>query len=335
MSRHALRALATGTTGALTVLASVMACGAQVAVTGSGSSASKPAIRWSKLVFVGGRTANPSDFYSIGAVYTEVSSNGTSWSLVHASMARHTVLNLGLAAVARSDHTPVAAFGLNNILYFHDGLDPSAPATSPDGSVSGPVAVGLQNVALARAKDGSIWMAWYEGGPHRGYWVDQILPTKGIPQRAPSSGTATSADNEPAQQLALAARPGGGMYLAYCTPAKLVQCAHLTLWRVGSSRVATVPRSGTGHAGRVAIGAAPGGRMWVAWYDFGSNAIHTVRTGTSGSGFGAVATVSKPGPAFIFNGLQGEGSAGPLDLIANITVLKPASHQELWRTQVP
>lgn len=288
-----------------------------------------------RLVFLGGRTTNPSDFFSVGAVYTEVSNGGSSWTLVHASMAQHTVLNLGLAAIARADKTPVAAFGLNNVLYFHNGLDPSAPAASPDGSVTGPVAVGLQDVALARAKDGSIWMAWYEGGPHRGYWVDRILPTQGSPQRAPGSGSLASADNEPFQQVAFAARPSGGLYLAYCSPTKLTQCAHIDLWRVGSSQLAAVPASGTGHAGRVAISTSPGGRLWLAWFDFGSNAIHAVQTGTTGSGFGSVRTIGKPGPAFIVNGLQAEGSAGRLDLIANITVLKPSAHQELWHIQIP
>lgn len=288
-----------------------------------------------RLVFIGGQNTNASDFYSVGAVYTEVSNGGSAWSLVHASMAQHTVLNLGLAAVARADKTPVAAFGLNNTLYYHVGLDPSAPAASPDGSVTGPVAVGLQNVALARANDGSIWMAWYEAGPHRGYYVDRILPTKGTPQRAPGSGTATSADNEPFQQVAFVARPSGSLYLAYCSPTKVIQCAHLDLWRVGSSHVATVPTSGTGHAGRVAISTAPGGRLWLAWFDFGSNSVHTVQTGKSGSGFGSVRTVGLPHPAFIFNGLQAEGSQGRLDLIANILVTKPSAHQELWHTQIP
>lgn len=291
-----------------------------------------PAIR---LVFIGGQDTNPSNFYSVGSVYTEVSGNGTTWTLVHASMAQHTVLNLGLAAVTRADKTPVAAFGLNNVLYFHNGLDPSAPAVAADGSITGPVAVGLENPALARAKDGSIWVAWYEGGTHRGYYVEKILPTQGTPQRAPLSGTGTSADNEPFQQVAFAARPGGGLFLAYCVPTKTLQCAHVNLWRVGAAKAATVPKSGTGHAGRVAMGAAPAGRMWLAWYDFGSNNVHIVRTGTTGSGFGPVSTISKPGPSFIFSGLQGDGSTGRLELIANILVLKPTAHQELWRTQVP
>ena len=291
-----------------------------------------PAIR---LVFIGGQDTNPSNFFSVGAVYTEVSNGGPAWSLVHASMAQHTVLNLGLAAVARKDKTPVAAFGLNNVLYYHVGLDPSAPAGSPDGSVTGPVAVGLQYPALARASDGSVWLAWYEGGQHRGYYVDKILPTAGTPRRAPGSGTATSADNEPYQQVAFASRPGGGLYLAYCVPTKTVQCAHVDLWRLGSAHAATVPGSATGHAGRVALGQGTGGRMWLAWYDFGANVVRVVRTGTKGSGFGAVAKVARPGPAFSLNGLQGEGSRGPLDLIANITVLKPAAHQELWHIHLP
>jgi hypothetical protein len=100
-------------------------------------------------------------------------------------------------------------------------------------------------------------------------------------------------------------------------------------------RVETAPGSGTGHAGRAALGLAAGGKMWLACYDFGASIVHIVRTGATGSGFGAVTIIPKPGPSFTFNQLQGEGSAGHLDLIANITVVKPSAQQELWHPWVP
>ena len=65
-----------------------------------------------RLVFLGGKDTNVAHFYSRGAVYTETSANGSSWSLQPVSMSQHHVLNRGLAATTESDKTtPVAAFG--------------------------------------------------------------------------------------------------------------------------------------------------------------------------------------------------------------------------------
>ncbi len=85
----------------------------------------------------------------------------------------------------------------------------------------------------------------------------------------------------------------------------------------------------------MAISAAPHGRLRLDWFDTGSGKIHLVQTGATGSGFGAASAIGQPGPAFIFDQLQIEGSAGRLDLIVNVTVTKPTTRQELWHIQVP
>ena len=104
---------------------------------------------------------------------------------------------------------------------------------------------------------------------------------------------------------------------------------------VGSRRPLVVPRSGTGNAGRVALAAAPGGRLWVSWYDFGANRIHAVRTNPAASGFGPVHTVKPPPGTFIFNRLQAEGSSqGRLDIIVNVLLSKAPNPIELWHTQI-
>jgi hypothetical protein len=287
-----------------------------------------------RLVFLGNRTTNPGDFFSRGAVYTETSANGSSWSLVHGSMAQHTVLNLGLAAANNASGTPVASFGLNNVLYFHQGVDANAPASGPDGSVAGPVGVGLVSSALARDVGGSVWLGWFQLFGSGGYWVDKILPAKAAPLRAPGSGSAGSADNEPRQQVALAARPGGGVYLAYCSPTKTRQCAHIDLWKVGSARPMVVPGSGTGSAGWVALAVGPGGRLTVAWFDFGQNKIHVIRTNTKATKFGGARTVKQPPKTILFNGLQVEGTSGRQDVIANVTRTTAGNPVEFWHTQV-
>ena len=285
-----------------------------------------------RLIFIGGQDTNLNNFFSKGSIYTEVSSNGKSWALVRGSLALHTVLNLDLGAVVEKDGaTPVTTFGLNNVLYYHQGVDAAAPAAAPDGTAAtGPVATGIAGNVLARAKNGSIWVAWFD----QGYWVRQILPSPAARLKAPSSGTAHSADNEPRQKVAFAARPGGGLYLAYCSPAPNKPCAHIDLWRVGSRHVMVVPGSRTGQAGKVSLAAAPGGRMWVSWFDFGSNTLHAVRTNKAVTRFGLPRSVKQPPATFIFDGLQSEGSSGRLDAVVNVLLNANNNPIEFWHTQI-
>jgi hypothetical protein len=203
-----------------------------------------------------------------------------------------------------------------------------------DGTATiGPVDTGIDGNVLARAKNGSIWVAWFALFD-RGYWAKQILPSPGPAMQAPHSGTKHGPDNEPRQQVAFADRPDGGLFLAYCSPAPNVPCAHINLWRVGSSHVMRVPGSGTGHAGLVALTAAPRGRMWVSWFDSGTNLLHAVRTNRAATRFGVVRSLKPPPPTVDFNGLQTEGSTGRLDVIVNILNTNPPNPFEFWHTQI-
>jgi hypothetical protein len=283
-----------------------------------------------RLIFIGGQDTNPSNFFSRGALYTMTSTNGSSWTLVHGTISQHTVLNLGLGAVNDAGGTPVAIFGLNNVLWFHRGVDPSAPAAAPDGTAgTGPVDTGLNGPALVRDSKGTVWAGWSDNG----YWARPILPSAGTAKKAPGSGTG-SPDNSPRQQVALAARAGGGVFLAYCAPVSSNPCGHIDLWRVGAARALTVPGSATGNGRLVALAAGPGGRLWVAWYDVVANVIHAVRTNAAGSAFGTLRTIKPPPATFIFNGLQGEGSKGPLDVVVNVLLNQPGNPIEFWHTQI-
>ena len=288
-----------------------------------------------RLIFVGGQDTNPKNFFSVGAVYTMVSANGKSWTLVHGSMSNHTVLNLGLGAVVKQDGaTPVASFGLNNVLWYHQGVDAGAPAVAADGTATiGPIDTGIDGNVLARAKNGSIWVAWFALFD-RGYWAKQILPSPGPAMQAPHSGVKGGPDNEPGQQVAFAARPAGGLYMAYCSPAPAKPCSHIDFWRVGSSRVLVVPGSRTGNARDVALTVAPNGRMWVSWFDTGTNLLHAVRTNRAATRLGVVRSLKPPPPTLIFNGLQSEGSTGRLDVIVNILNTKAPNPNEFWHTQI-
>jgi hypothetical protein len=76
------------------------------------------------------------------------------------------------------------------------------------------------------------------------------------------------------------------------------------------------------------VAAAPEGRLWLMWEQSGT--IYAARTNRAASRLGAVNAIRPPSGASIYR-LNGEGSAGPLDLIAN---MQAAGGQALWHTQV-
>ena len=75
----------------------------------------------------------------------------------------------------------------------------------------------------------------------------------------------------------------------------------------------------------MSIAAAPEGRLWVMW-DVGGK-IYATRTNHAATRVGPPSTLGPPGSKSVYGFLDGEGSSGPLDLIAN-------DGQGLWHQQV-
>jgi len=286
-----------------------------------------------RVVFKGAQST--SGFFSTGSVYTSTSPDGQHWTLEHVSMSSHTVLNGTLAATAENDGTPVGAVGLNDALFVHVGIDPAAPAGVIDTTFTQPNTTAMLNQTLVTDTDGSVWMAWYRWTDEatQGVYVQKILPSAGPAQKAPSSGIAANL-NAPLEQVALAARAGGGIFVAYCVPTKTKQCAQVDLWKAGAAKARLVPGSKTGGASRVAIAAGPQGRISVAWIDVTKNVIRAVRTNTTGTAFGPVRTVKVPPKAFVYDPLEIEGSSGRLDIVANVVSGATGFPIQLWHTQI-
>ena len=169
-----------------------------------------------RLVFEGG--TGSSGCYSNGYVYTSTSSNGTSWNLQNEALSQHSAGIGNLAATTRNDGaTPVTTFGGGQ--YFHVGVD-TCPASNPDGSTTQPGGGAPVGPAIVTdKKNDSVWVAWWQNFHKIGYWVQQILPTVGSPKEAPGSSDASpKQNNQPNEPVALAARPGGGVYMATASP---------------------------------------------------------------------------------------------------------------------
>jgi hypothetical protein len=284
-----------------------------------------------RLVFEG--NTGTSGCYISASVYTETSPNGSTWSLVAGSLDSHVAGVGNLAATAEADGiTPVALFASGHL--FHVGVDPNCPAVAPDGTVAQTPGSAPSNPAVAAdATGGAVWAAWFQSFVKEGYWADQILPSEAAPIEAPGSAATTSQNNQPLQPVALVARPGGGVYMAYCTASATQQCAHIDLWKVGSSKVIVVPGSTASTATRVALAAGTAGRLSVVWYDGGKNVIHAVRTNTSVTKFGVLRTIKPPRNTSEVLAIRADGTFGRLDIAVTDRLSTNGSPLELFHTQ--
>src|SRR5690348_15673629 len=291
-----------------------------------------------RAVFTGSNGVSGSP-YNLGTMYSATATSaGTTWSLVKGSMSQSTfVPATNTSATTQSTGTPVASWPGGSGVAFHVGADPNTPATKADGTVavssgSGPVV----GTTLARETDGSVWVAWFTESfaSDQGYWVDKITPTQVAKTEAPGSGSPSLANNHPLQSVAFAAGAKGGGYLAYCVPTTTIPCAHIALWKVGAAKATTVPGSTTQHASHVAIAAAPGGHLWVLWYDTSQNKIHAIRSNAAVTKFGPGQTIAAPPSTSELDGLQAEGSQGPLDVVPLVLQTTAGSTPSYWDIQL-
>jgi hypothetical protein len=294
--------------------------------------------RGMRLVFNGanGQSGSP---YNSGAMFIAAgNAAGTKWTLLNGSLSHSEFLPLGGAtAGAEGNGTPVAAWSTNTALTYHVGVDPNIPAKTPDRTLSLGPRGGVEEPTLIQGKDGSVSAAFYNasGDASQAYYVARLAPSTSAKVRAPDSHGGKNLDvNQPLEPAAFAARIGGGEYLAYCVPTKVTACVRIVLWRVGAKKAMTVPGSGSSQNNAVAIAAGRGGHMWVLWFDYQFNRLHVIRTNAAVTGFGRPVTLPLPPRFFDFQEVQGQGSAGPLDVIALLTQNLPNSSPAYWDTQI-
>jgi hypothetical protein len=288
-----------------------------------------------RLIF-NGNTGPPSGCYQRGEIFTETSTDGSTWNLVSGSLDQATAGTGNIAATVASDRsTPVAVFAGGHL--FHVGVDPNCPAASPDGTIPPTTGSSQSNpAAVTDTATGAVYVASYEAFVNQGYYVAQILPTQGPGIEAPSSGTTAAENNQPLEPVALAARIGGGVYMAYCVANSREPCTHIDLWKVGSSKVMVVPGSQHVSAARVALAADTLGNMSVAWFNSknGVNVIHSIRTNPAVTAWGVVRSTSLPAHTSSVDDLQAEGSSARLDLLVTDSLTTPGSPIGLFQTQV-
>ena len=261
--------------------------------------------------------------YNIGSFYSATAgASGTTWALAPGSLSRDNPPLTDNTAATTPAGTPVTAWSEVSAVAYHVGIDPHVPALAPDVKISAGPGGGVLSPTLVNGQ-GAVWGAWFNssGTATMGYWVDKIFTGASGMLKAPGSGGVGLNNSQPLQPVALAARAGGGIYLAYCVPTKTLTCGHVALWRAGAAKARQVPgsASATGQDGKVALAAAPGGHLWVLWFDFHANVIRAVETNAAATGFATPLTIRPPAPLAAFNGLQANASLGPLNIVALAT----------------
>jgi hypothetical protein len=261
------------------------------------------------------------------------STNGANWSLGSGSLSqnRSAYGDYGIGAVDDGTGAALVAFAASSTdhVTIHHGIDPTVPATQPD--TTGTTAAGeAQAVSLARDRSTNVaWSLWYSSvsGPNTGIHAEQVWPTITGHQKAPLSSVLYAGSPisvNPGQNVAVAARVGGGVWAAYGSGYPSPH--HLVLWQVGTSKRLVLTRPGSIQY--VGISRAPGGRMWVWWVE--GSSVFATRTNPSVTAVGVVRRVGAPGGASPTR-TAGDGSLGPLDVVINA---QPGGSSALWTTRI-
>ena len=282
------------------------------------------------VAFGGVRSGSPSEKYD-GAMAYATSTNGASFALgsgalTHTSDASS---DYGMDAVddAGTPYVSVVA-GSSDHVTLHRGLDVNFPAATPD-QVTSSTGNYAYSSALARdSQTSDVYAAWYSNGTNKdGIWAQRVWPSTGALVKAPGS-TTSHGSLAPDEKVALASRPGGGVWAAYVVGWPLA--SKIRLWKVGTSTYRDIKAPG---AKEIALTAGVGGRLWVAWND--NNTVRAVRSNKTVTRFGAVRSASGPS-AKAYGSIYKiaiDGSKGPLDVVVNADV-PGQNYQALYHTQL-
>jgi hypothetical protein len=261
-----------------------------------------------RLVFGGVRTNVTGDPYSEGYLYSASSAAaGTTWTLAPntapAVKATGGYISYGTGVTTLPDGTLVAAYPINAGVSYQVGAGPVQGFTAATCCI--------QDLSLVQ-ENGVVWAAWYANGTgaDQGVLVRQLHPSLGPVLQAPGSVTGGSS-LPPDQAVAMVARPGGGVYLAY--KRGYPTTTSVAVWRLGDATARPVP--GSRGADFVALSSTPDGRLWVG-FDGDRTSARAVRSNPAATRFGTVQSVRLPKGSTAY-GVKVDGGTGRGDLVVN------------------
>jgi hypothetical protein len=229
-------------------------------------------------------------------------------------------------SAAARDGTPVVAWPTGAQVHYRFGVD--AGSSTSILNAGGCCASGAQ--PAVDQVSGQAYVAWAtnaRGGA--GVYVQAIDRSGPARARVFATGSATpkrTAAIIPEGRVALVSRPGlPGVYLAYTTGyPKTRRVAVLQV--AAKQRVLDVTAPGAAH---VALAPGPQGRLWLVWARGG--AIYAARTNRGVSRLGAVRQIPVRRGARGIDQIQGDGSAGALDLVVTFAA---RAGVRFWHEQV-
>jgi hypothetical protein len=155
-----------------------------------------------------------------------------------------------------------------------------------------------------------------------------LLPSQGTAIYVPGSASESRTESLSAdQRVGITARRGApGIYMGYCSG--YPTCQTVNVWQYKAEKPMVVERA---QGARFAnITAAPEGRLWVMWMRSGR--LYATRSNRAATRFGHPVTVAPPRGTNSIWKVGGEGSLGPLDLLASLTV--ESQGLATWHTRV-
>ena len=161
---------------------------------------------------------------------------------------------------------------------------------------------------------GRVWMAWYSSDKSQYGVLAQQLGAGGEPGAAPPLAMPGTGDMYIGMQgrTPLAARAGGGVYVAYPAPQAQSQ---VRVWRVGAGNAPIVARKA--GSGPVTLAAAGDGRLWAIWDDRGGvdASIHARRSNRGATRWGAEVAAGRPRGTLQAYRLDASAAGGAVDVL--------------------
>lgn len=264
------------------------------------------------------------------------SPDGATWALVPGNIAKgDAAYGSDIGAALLGDGTPLQSWGgTGSGVFVHRGLSEATPNFPVQGQLGG--CCGYSPDIGVDTKNGSAFVVWISNATsNTGVFAQSLDPATGTPTGAfakmPGSTTLFSGQqqmNQQLQRVPVAARAGGGVYVAY--PGGYPTTSQVRLWRIADSKSAVLATSKSDHL--VSLAADPDGRLWVFWVERSSTPqVFARRSNKTATKFGPAVKMKPPAGQQSAFKIDGNAQSGALDVVVLFGGSTPQQAQ--WHTQ--
>jgi hypothetical protein len=217
------------------------------------------------------------------------------------------------SAAVLPNGTPLQAWYGTLGVWVHAGL---ADTPGSNHELQAPLGSYGNLPGIAVGADGRPVVAWYSNANgHLGVYA-RFVAADGSPVGGAINmpGTSDMAVGSSAR-TPIAARPGGGVYVAYGTGYPSLD--RVRVWRVGASRSTVVGKASSASA---TITADADGRLWVVWEDDTGPRVYARRSNRTATTWGATVDVGRPKGAAGAYHVDASAIGSSLDVLASFVL---------------